>query len=730
MARHNKLKGRDGSAFRDLHNNLTTEKNRKTIGPPNNIGGHFNAKNEVDQSRKKLKRKQHESLEFNIDEIQKSQTITYGQLDQKLDDTDIAEDINNPIEGAIPENKSISRSQIITKDRINDHLNLKEKSIAHDYTKKLQSKNRYRSEKKASSKSESRDKATYDYYTTDSDNDGVADVNDVSDYDSTVQDFGDVPKTKRNKTIKVNSKESNTNKTGKGKEKQEQKLDKKIIKKKNRLIFEENQPKSKALNNTVKVIVGASIATKNTIGYYNQVESLQDSDNNSAVQAMGKGFDLSKSKTSKKLTKLNQGLRSSSNKTNIKRLEKKSVRLKYDVGFEKVLKRNKIYNNSKGLNKYYQRSMIKRNYNKKVKGSVVQQLQKGIKKVGKLMKEISLMIVKRFGIYIAGAILLVVLISLLLSFFMGLFSSGVSMIVSTSYQANDIVITDSNNYYQLNEVNLLYAIENVEADFPDYDAYRYNVATIGHNPHEIAAYLTAKYGEFTLNQVQGELSSIFNEQYIYSLTEIIETRTRTKTTTSTDPITGEETTTSKEVEYDWYVLEIKLQSNSLEQILLSRLTDEEKEVYNVLMESKGNFISFPSPINQEWYSSISSPFGYRLDPMTDEVTYHKGVDIAQPEGTDLISIFSGTVLYTGYDADGYGNYVIIEQEGTKISALYSHCVSIEVDEGSLVNVGDIVAKVGSTGRSTGNHVHFEIRDPSGNTLNPYFYLLNATQEFD
>lgn len=578
----------------------------------------------------------------------------------------------------------------------------------------------------------SKNKSKYNYYTSDSDNDGVADVNDISDYDSTVQDYGDIPKKKINRTkLRTKTKSDiNNEKTDNiisSKKPNLNKLDRKIIKKKNRLIFEENKPKGKAFNNTGVVIVGAGVVSKDALDYINQVESLKDSDSNSAVQAVGKGFDLTSNKTNKKLTKLNKELRLKTKKVNIRKLEKKSARLKYNATFDKTLKKNEVYKNSKGLNKYYQRFKIKKQYNKKVKGSVVQVFQKGIKKATIMMKKIALIVIKRFGIYIAGAILIIIIGSMFINLSVGLFSSGVSMIVSTSYQTNDIEITEANDYYQFNEANLLYAVENVKKDYPDYNEYRYDVASIGHNPHELVAYLTAKYSEFTQEQVNEDLIAIFDEQYTYSLTDIIETRTKTITVVTIDPDTGETITSDIEVEYDWYVLEIKLTNSNLEQILLLRLNDEQKEQYTVLLETKGNFISFPSPINKEWYSSISSPFGYRLDPMTNEVAFHNGVDIAQPEGTELIAIFNGTVLYTGYDADGYGNYVIIEQEEIKQTALYGHCISIEVAEGSEIKAGDVVAKVGSTGKSTGNHVHFEIRDSNGNKLNPYFYLFNSPQ---
>ena len=119
----------------------------------------------------------------------------------------------------------------------------------------------------------------------------------------------------------------------------------------------------------------------------------------------------------------------------------------------------------------------------------------------------------------------------------------------------------------------------------------------------------------------------------------------------------------------------------------------------------GNFI-WPLPIN----GTITSGFGYRVDPFTGEQRFHGGVDIAAPEGTPIIAADGGTVtVANGSDSwgGGYGYYVKIDH-GNEYETLYGHCLSICVVAGQSVQRGEVIAYVGSTGNSTGNHLHFEI----------------------
>ncbi len=104
---------------------------------------------------------------------------------------------------------------------------------------------------------------------------------------------------------------------------------------------------------------------------------------------------------------------------------------------------------------------------------------------------------------------------------------------------------------------------------------------------------------------------------------------------------------------------------------------------------------------------ITSKFGVRNHPIYNELRFHAGVDIAAKTGTPIYSAFTGTVEEVKYD-NWNGNYLKISHEGT-IETVYCHCEKISVKKGAMVNAGDVVAYVGSTGVSTGPHLHFELR---------------------
>lgn len=114
---------------------------------------------------------------------------------------------------------------------------------------------------------------------------------------------------------------------------------------------------------------------------------------------------------------------------------------------------------------------------------------------------------------------------------------------------------------------------------------------------------------------------------------------------------------------------------------------------------------------------ITSRFGSRENIRNHT---HKGIDIAASYGTNIKAVADGTIEYASYNSGGYGNLVIIDH-GNGIKTYYGHCSKLCVSVGQKVNAGDVIAKVGSTGNSTGNHCHFEIR-VNGSQIDPQKYV--------
>lgn len=117
--------------------------------------------------------------------------------------------------------------------------------------------------------------------------------------------------------------------------------------------------------------------------------------------------------------------------------------------------------------------------------------------------------------------------------------------------------------------------------------------------------------------------------------------------------------------------------------------------------------------------SISSSYGYRIHPITGNKKLHAGIDIPGQAGDTVVAAESGTVIVAEYSSS-YGNYVIIDH-GSGLTTLYAHNTSLNVRAGQKVQRGQQIARVGTTGLSTGNHLHFEVR-VNGSTVDPMGYL--------
>lgn len=118
---------------------------------------------------------------------------------------------------------------------------------------------------------------------------------------------------------------------------------------------------------------------------------------------------------------------------------------------------------------------------------------------------------------------------------------------------------------------------------------------------------------------------------------------------------------------------------------------------------------------------ISSPYGYRIHPILKKKKMHTGIDISASSGTSIVAAANGTVIFADWYG-GYGKAVIIDHGGGK-STLYAHCSKILVSENQEVKAGEKIAEVGSTGLSTGPHLHFEVRE-NGKHVDPLNYVSN------
>ena len=192
-----------------------------------------------------------------------------------------------------------------------------------------------------------------------------------------------------------------------------------------------------------------------------------------------------------------------------------------------------------------------------------------------------------------GLLLIILMISGAFGSCTAFLNGGTNAVLITSYTADDADILGAEADYCAMEAALQTRMNSIQSTHPGYDEYNIESDQIGHNPYELASYLTVVFENYTREEVQETLQQIFNSQYNLTITPVTETRTRTKTVTKTvtDPETGEthEIEVEKEVEYEYKILNVTLTNNGLSSILTSaNLLEDRLFRYGVLMETLGN----------------------------------------------------------------------------------------------------------------------------------------------
>lgn len=128
------------------------------------------------------------------------------------------------------------------------------------------------------------------------------------------------------------------------------------------------------------------------------------------------------------------------------------------------------------------------------------------------------------------------------------------------------------------------------------------------------------------------------------------------------------------------------------------------------------------PVSNKNLNRIASGFSSRIDPIYKTVKFHAGLDFACPQGTPIYATADGRVKLSGNVGDGYGNHVIIAH-GYGYETLYGHMVRTKVRAGQMVKRGEIIGWVGSTGKSTGPHLHYEVHK-GGRPVDPIYFFYN------
>jgi murein DD-endopeptidase MepM/ murein hydrolase activator NlpD len=161
--------------------------------------------------------------------------------------------------------------------------------------------------------------------------------------------------------------------------------------------------------------------------------------------------------------------------------------------------------------------------------------------------------------------------------------------------------------------------------------------------------------------------------------------------------------------------------------IYNRITNQEgsyKEIEKMIKNKEKLLASTPAiqPLSNRDLNRLSSGFGYRIDPVYKTVKFHPGLDFSAPQGTPIYATAEGTVQTAGNLGNGYGNHIVI-QHGYSYSTLYGHRSRIKAKRGQRVKRGEVIGYVGSTGKSTGSHLHYEVFK-GRKRLDPIYFFYN------
>ena len=366
---------------------------------------------------------------------------------------------------------------------------------------------------------------------------------------------------------------------------------------KTRLRFEEREkpmPGSKAYRNPL-----SRPAQEAGIFVHNKVHSVEK--DNSGVEGAHKSEELAEKGVKYGARKVKQGYRSHKLKPYRKAAKTEKAAFKANVNFQyhKTLHDNPQLT-SNPLSRFWQKQRIKKQYAKvaragSAKGirAAAENTRKAAAKAAEKTRQTIAFVARHpAGVCIAiAALLLVIFVFAGLSSCSAMFSGTINGVVGTSYTSEDSDLVAVENNYAAMENELQSEIDNIERTHPGYDEYRYDLDTIGHNPHELASYLTALLQSYTPESAQAETERIFGLQYTLTLTEEVEIRyreeERTDTWTDEDGNEHEETYTVQ-VPYEYHILNVELTNKPISSLAEELLTPEQLEMFRVYMETSGN----------------------------------------------------------------------------------------------------------------------------------------------
>jgi Cell wall-associated hydrolases (invasion-associated proteins) len=390
----------------------------------------------------------------------------------------------------------------------------------------------------------------------------------------------------------------------------------------------------------------------------------------------------------------------------VRRWERRDIKAKADFQFRKLAQENPGLK-SNLLSRFWQKQQLKRQYQKQAR-EAAKTGAKAAKKTAVTAKNIAGAVWRfvrsnpKVLLIAACAFLLIVIMQSCMAAFTSIGNGLIGAVGGTSYVSSDSDIEAVEASYIGLERDLREQMGRIERDYPHYDEYRYSVDEIGHDPFELASYLTTKFDDYTPDKVQAELQALFRQQYSLTVTETVEVRyrteTRTDTWTETDPETGETTTHSDtytvEVPYNYYILNVTLRNKSLGAAAMANLDPEQAERYAVYQKTRGNR---PYLFEGNIYAHAGEYTDYDIPPEA----------LADPDFAALIAeaekylgypyVWGGSSPSTSFDCSGFVSYVldksgVYPMSRTTATGIFNQCAKIRPAE---AKPGDIIFFTGT-----------------------------------
>ncbi len=411
----------------------------------------------------------------------------------------------------------------------------------------------------------------------------------------------------------------------------------------------------------------------------------------------------------------------------VSKLEQQAEAADRKLHFERTVAENPEMKASRpNMNKHYQKQHIKKEYAAARKAGA-QTASTATKSTGKTVREKASDKVKEFFsknkkvfVWLGAGLMILILLSAGISSCTAMFTSTTSSVIATSYLSEDDAMLGAEAQYCQMEAELQEYLDNYERTH-DYDEYHFDLDAIEHDPYVLISILSAfNEGEFTLDEVQGLLQTLFDQQYI--LTEDVEvevryrTETRTGTTTVTDPETGETSTETYtyevEVPYNYYICTVTLENFDLSHLPVYIMNEDQLSMYSAYMSTLGNREDLVpgSGYVDKYIENPPDDYTVNAEYLTDEKFATLIAEAEKYLGYPYV--WGGSNPSTSFDCSGFVSYVLtnsglVNTGRLGAQGLYNVCSPVS---SANVKPGDLVFFVGTYDTPGVSHVGIYVGD--------------------